>query len=160
MIGERSLTQLHMPTILYCDLDGVLHRWPCRADEMFDATCIARLEEVIRPYDVGIVITSTWRLEWPLARIRERMGILGRSVIGVTPEIDDPFLRHGRYHEVLRHREQHRPEGRWIAIDDELGRYPMDLDNLILTDPKIGFSEEDATRLSNLLTQGVSGSSP
>lgn len=145
-------TQFHMPIILYCDLDGVLHRWPCRAEEMFDVACIARLEEVIRPHNVGIVLTSTWRLEWPLAQIREQMGILGSRVLGVTPEIEDPFVRHGRYREVLQHRVQHAlPDSNWIAIDDELGRYPEDLENLILTDPRTGFAAGDAVKLARLL---------
>lgn len=70
--------------MVYCDLDGVLHRWPCGAGEMFDAGCIARLEEAIRPHTVEIVITSTWRLEWPLSLLREMMGVLGKYVVGTT----------------------------------------------------------------------------
>lgn len=141
-----------MRTLIYCDLDGVLHPWPCPLERMFDAGCIARLEEVLRPHGAGVVITSTWRLEWPLARIRERMGVLGPYVVGATPEIDDPFLRHGRYHEVLRHRERYVPPGsRWIAIDDEPGRYPGNLENVILTNPAVGFAEGDAARLRRLL---------
>lgn len=141
-----------MSTILYCDLDGVLHRWPCRAEEMFDVACIARLEEVIRPHDVGIVVTSSWRLEWPVARIRKRTGILGNRVLGVTPEIEDPFVRHGRCREVLQHRVQHAlADSNWIAIDDEPGRYPEDLGNLILTNPRTGFTAQDAAKLAHLL---------
>lgn len=70
----------------------------------------------------------------------------------VTPEIDDPFLRFGRYHEVLAHQESRKTEGsRWIAIDDEPGRYPGHLENLILTNPALGFAEGDAARLRRLL---------
>lgn len=163
LIGKRESPNLGdtsdpgMQTLLYCDLDGVLHRWPCPEAEMFHADCIARLATVIRPHDVGLVITSTWRLEWRLERIRERMGALGKYVVGVTPEIDDPFLRFGRYHEVLRHRqEQALAASPWVAIDDEAGRYPEDLRNLILTDPKTGFSEKDAVTLSCLLDQQIS----
>ncbi len=80
------------------------------------------------------------------------MGVLGKHVVGVTPEIDDPFLRHGRYREVLRHREQHRlQESRWIAIDDEPGRYPENLENLVLTDPRTGFTTANAVTLTRLL---------
>lgn len=141
-----------MPTIIYCDLDGVLHRWPCAADEMFDAGCIARLEATIQPHAVEIVITSTWRLEWSLPNIRDKMGILGRYVVGVTPEIDDPFLKFARHHEVLRYHGQHAPAvSRWIAIDDEAGRYPAGLQNLVLCDPRTGFEDKDAVKLTRLL---------
>jgi len=81
-------------------------------------------------------------------------GPLGDYVVGVTPEIDDPFVKHGRYHEVLRHREQCAlSESDWVAIDDEPGRYPNDLENLILTNPRAGFSVDDAALLACLLSQ-------
>ncbi len=54
---------MRMPVLIYCDLDGVLHRWPCPREEMFDAGCIARLEAVVRPHGIRLVIASTWRLE-------------------------------------------------------------------------------------------------
>jgi hypothetical protein len=139
-------------TLIYCDIDGVLHPWPCPPERMFDPVCIARLEGVLRPHAVDVVITSTWRLEWPLARLRERLGALGEYVVGVTPEIEDPFIRFGRYHEVLRHQEAYAPAGsHWVAIDDEPGRYPGGLENLILTNPRAGFAESDAARLRRLL---------
>lgn len=141
-----------MRTLIYCDIDGVLHHWPCPLEQMFDPVCTARLANAIQGHNVDIVITSTWRLEWPLKQLQSRLGPLGTTLVGVTPEIGDPFLKFRRYHEVLRHRERIAPTGsRWIAIDDEPGRYPDHLNNLILTDPRVGFSEEDALRLSRLL---------
>jgi hypothetical protein len=141
-----------MRTVIYCDIDGVLHRWPCSPDEMFDPACIARLENVIRPHDARAVITSTWRLEWSLEEIRGKLGLLGPYLIGVTPEIDDPFVKFARYREVLSHWEHYAPsDARWGTIDDESGRYPHLLDNLILTDPRAGFREGDALKLLHLL---------
>ena len=141
-----------MRAFIYCDIDGVLHPWPCSLGRMFDPVCITRLENVLRPHDAGVVITSTWRLEWPLDRIRAQLGVLQSYVIDVTPDIDDPFLRYGRYQEVLLHQERTvMKRSRWIAIDDEAGRYPGHLDNVILTNPATGFSETDAARLSFLL---------
>lgn len=118
---------------------------------MFDAGCTARLADVLRTNDAQLVITSTWRLSWSLEEIRRRLGILGSYLIGVTPEIDDPFVKHARYQEVLLHRKLNGlPSSHWIAIDDESGRYPA-LGNLILTNPRIGFSDADAVRLTRLL---------
>mgnify|MGYP001612018548 CR=1 FL=1 len=143
-----------MRILIYCDIDGVLHPWPCPSAQMFDISCFMRLVSAIAPYDAGIVVTSTWRIEWSLNQIRKRIGPLGDYVVGVTPEIDDPFIKHGRYHEVLRHREQYAlSESDWVAIDDEPGRYPNDLENLILTNPRVGFSEDDAALLTRLLSQ-------
>ena len=136
---------------VYCDIDGVLHRWPCPQEEMFDAGCIARLTNVLRMNDTQLIVTSTWRLSWPLKEIQQRLGTLGSYLIGVTPEIDDPFAMHARYQEVLLHQKlSGLPDSHWIAIDDESGRYPP-LDNIILTNPRIGFSDADAARLTRLL---------
>ncbi len=136
--------------LIYCDIDGVLHPWPCPPARMFDTGCIAGLAVAVEPYDVELVVTSTWRLEWLLEDIRAKLGVLGSRLVGATPEIEDPFVRHARYHEVLRHREQHALTP-WVAIDDEAGRYPADLDNLVLTDPRTGFSDNDAVALVYLL---------
>ena len=154
LIFDEPVMRTAHQTLIYCDFDGVLHRWPCPEDEMFDPVCIGRLAEAIKAHDVGLVVTSTWRLEWSLKKIQRRLGPLGACFVGVTPEINDPFLKFGRYHEVLRHSERNAPTcSRWIAIDDEPGRYPSHLDNLILADPRVGFSEEDAQRLSQWLGQ-------
>lgn len=118
---------------------------------MFDAGCIARLTDVLRTNDTQLIVTSTWRLSWSLEEIRVRLGTLGSYLIGVTPEIDDPFIMHARYQEVLLHRNLNGlPDSHWIAIDDESGRYPT-LGNIILTNPTIGFSDADAARLTHLL---------
>jgi hypothetical protein len=154
LILDESVMRTTQQTFIYCDLDGVIHRWPCPEDEMFDPDCIGHLAEAIKAHDVGLVVTSTWRLEWPLKLLQSRLGPLGTCLMGVTPEIDDPFLKFGRYYEVLQHLARSWPAGtRWVVIDDEPGRYPDYLDNLILTDPRVGFSEEDALRLSRWLGQ-------
>jgi hypothetical protein len=141
-----------MHALVYFDFDGVLHPWPCAANRMFDNACIARLTGAVAAYDVGLVITSAWRLEWPLDDIKTRLDTLARHVIGTTPEIDDPFARHVRYQEVMLHRARHALTSvPWIAIDDEAGRYPADLDNLLLTDARVGFSGKDAEALIGML---------
>lgn len=143
-----------MLTTIYCDIDGVLHPWPSPQDQMFDGACIARLAGVLVPHNIAIVTTSTWRLEWSIERIREKMGVLGKYLAGVTPDIDDPFVKYGRYHEVLQHQQQNGLTGsRWVAIDDEPGRYPDNLENLILTNPRTGFSDADTIILARLLKQ-------
>lgn len=60
---------------------------------MFDPVCIGYLAEAIKAHDVGLVVTSTWRLAWPLKKIQRRVGPLGACLVGVTPEIDDLFLQ-------------------------------------------------------------------
>lgn len=141
-----------MHTLIYCDIDGVLHRWPCKVEEMFNSVCIGLLDRTLRDRNVGIVITSTWRLEWPLETLTARLGPLGPRVVGVTPEIEDPFVHHTRYQEVLSHWNQQDPTpARWVAIDDEPGRYPTDLPNLILTNPATGLQRTDIAILEQLL---------
>jgi len=58
------MTPTQQPALIYCDLDGVLHHWPCTAEEMFDADCIARLEDAIRPYDVRICLSHCSNRKW------------------------------------------------------------------------------------------------
>jgi hypothetical protein len=68
----------------------------------FNPICIEHIEKAVKGFPVGIVISSTWREDCYLDEIRSLLGDqLGSLVIGKTPVIDDPFLKHVRYHEVL-----------------------------------------------------------
>lgn len=137
-------------TTLFLDFDGVIHPNVRRTP---DEQCLRALEAVVEEFpELKIVISSTWRETYGLKELSMFLGpILGDRVIGVTPVIDDPFLHHVRYHEVLSYLEanmlQHSP---WIAIDDTAGFYPSNAP-VVWTNPKNGFTPEDGKILRAML---------
>jgi len=98
-----------------------------------------------------IVITSTWRLDKPLATLIELLALLGTYVIGTTPELNEPFIKYIRQLEVEKYLSDHKKQHiTWIAIDDTKAFYRPDA-NLLLTDGTKGFTDSNITDLSNLI---------
>ncbi|WP_342133673.1 HAD domain-containing protein, partial [Hydrogenophaga sp. OTU3427] len=71
--------------ILFLDFDGVLH--PEFSHESRHFCCLPVLEQVVRQLqDCEVVISSTWRLDFPLDRLREKFSSdLAARVVGATP---------------------------------------------------------------------------
>ena len=81
--------QTHAMPTLFLDFDGVLHPEFCHESRHF--CCLPVLEEVVRQVpDCELVITSTWRLQQPFERLRERFSPdVATKVVGGTPKISD-----------------------------------------------------------------------
>lgn len=101
---------------------------------------IQALEAALDGYDAKIVISSTWRLDFPLPELREKLGEkLGARVIGVTPEINEPFLHSPRQAEVELYLAQDEVEQwPWLAIDDTRAFYKADT-AVVFTNSQTGF---------------------
>lgn len=137
-------------TILFLDFDGVIHPNVQRTP---DERCIMALEEVVSEFpELKIVISSSWRESNVLNKLAMFLGsVLGGRVIGVTPVIDDPFLHHVRYHEVLSYLKANEKQGNpWIAVDDSAGFYPSDAP-VVWTHSNRGFTSEDGEILRTML---------
>lgn len=128
---------------LFLDFDGVVH--PASANgRFFRDENIQALEAALDGYDAQIVISSTWRLDKPLNDIKTLLGPkLGEMVVGVTPEVDDPFLHSPRQAEVELYLAQDDVEPwPWVAIDDTPAFYREDAP-VVLTDSHAGFQLSD-----------------
>ena len=59
--------------ILFLDFDGVLHPEHCHESKHF--SCLPVFESVLSQVpDCKLVIASTWRLQIPVERLREKLG--------------------------------------------------------------------------------------
>ena len=67
---------------LFLDFDGVLHSISGYRDEPFCR--LPLLEEVLVDADVDIVISSSWRFQYSLEALKDRLGQLGPKVVATT----------------------------------------------------------------------------
>lgn len=133
--------------LIFLDFDGVLH--PRAGTDPFQVSCLTALARALEPFEARIVITSTWREEIPPEHLYQKLALLNKEVIGSTPIIDEPFLLHVRYHEVLLYHE-HLPSEPWLAIDDTPAFFPVTTP-VYLTDPLTGFTTKDISPLQQVI---------
>jgi hypothetical protein len=134
---------------VFLDFDGVLH--PRVGSTPFQESCMWSLAQALAPFDVKLVIASTWRETEPFVELANRLEPLGKPVVGMTPILDDPFIHYVRYLEV---REYLRLSGhhnaKWIGIDDTKGFYPSEAP-VYWTNPMLGFVDTDIVYLQERL---------
>jgi hypothetical protein len=140
-------------SILFLDFDGVLH--PVGASGMHFC-CLPLLEAMLREpshASVSIVISSTWRLAHPLARLRAFFSEDIRArIVGVTPALDDYDSEHER-HEEINAWLQKAAVQRWAALDDDIEGFPAHRrKNVVFTSPEVGLCETDLASLRRLFT--------
>lgn len=137
---------------IFLDFDGVTH--PVSGTPPFQTENLDALSSGLMDCpEARIVITSSWREEHNLYSLQSLLGRLGECVVGVTPVIDDPFLKNVRYHEVITFlNNTGNISAPWIAIDDTPPFYPEQC-NLLVTNPYTGFTYEDAITLKNFLNE-------
>ena len=131
--------------IIFLDFDGVLatpHSYmsaPSKSsDEYHDGLLInrnrvQRLETIYRKTRASIVLSTTWRLLFPIAKNTMWLRRLGLTapILGQTPNMSE----HTRGIEILSWLAKHAPDCQhWIAIDDDWDNMcPITDDHLIKT---------------------------
>lgn len=148
--------------ILFLDFDGVLHPEHCHESKHF--CCLPLLERAVRQVpECELVITSTWRLQYPLERLRQRFSAdVAARITGATPrfteltDVPDTLVGYEREAEcrawLWAHQVAHRP---WLAVDDRSWLYRPFCRSLFLVNGREGLtaiaSEQLAARLRQLL---------
>lgn len=135
--GKRLL----LDHVLFLDFDGVLHPEGCGPDMEF--CFMPQFGQVMQHVDpsgeVPIVISSMWRFNEPLDKLREFFpDRLRHQIVGVTPEIHRPLESIGtawdrdstlhakpagwergqRQREIEAWMQTYSPAGKWLALDD------------------------------------------
>ena len=112
--------------------------------------CMRALAAAVRDTLASIVLSSTWR---ETARGRRcvdaqlaRHGVPAAS--GCTPTFG---VGSARPHEILAWVERHRPTGGWVAVDDLGMGEALPEGHFVRTDPRRGFTLEDAARVRAML---------
>ena len=116
-----------MRQALFLDFDGVLH--PNLAAPHERMCLMPLLAETLADADIDIVISSSWRFEWPLGKLRGLFPpALRPRVVATTGPAH--IGRHARWHEIAAYRQT---EGiaHWRALDDARFEFPNPCDELI-----------------------------
>jgi len=135
--------------VLFLDFDGVLHPNRCAPTDCF--CLLSPLVEAVTPFDVDIVISSTWRFRWSLRRIKKLFpATLRRRVVGTTGE---PFPgTYARWKEIREYLRAH-PAADWRALDDFDFEFPGDCRELIHCDGDRGCQSAERKILAIWLAQ-------
>lgn len=146
-------------TVIFLDVDGVLHSTSAPFDAKFNQSCMQALVKIVRTTGADIVLSSSWRtVEESIGQVNTALSSYGlNAVIGCTP-----ILPVAREEEVCKWLDDHAGEvARWVAIDDiDLGRNVTISDgarrmqeHFVRTDPKTGLTEADASKAIALIAK-------
>lgn len=134
--------------IVFLDFDGVTHGIDNNISGMsnlFNDACIDALNDALLPYhNCQIVITSTWRLEYSLEELKQKLGVLGYKVIDATPDIPPKKMfnmKDTREVECRAWLEEYEINEPVIAIDDKAMMY--DTLPVYETQSSVGFCADD-----------------
>lgn len=140
-----------MSVILFLDFDGVLHSDNMNSPQ-FEFLPI--FEAFLRDNpNVGIVVSSSWRMDRPMAAIRSVFSSdVRHRVLAATPILPDGFADGGRWGEIILFMGENGLDGvPFVALDDDRRLFPEGCESLYLVDPT-GFTEIDARRLSAMIS--------
>ena len=152
-------------TILFLDFDGVLH--PVGGVPMkMRLARLPLLEALLREpalREVGIVISSTWRIAYTLAQLRSSFAPdMRERIVDRTPQLDTSLAQHARYAEISAWLARHPEVRHWVAVDDDVRGFPAGAHgNAVFTRADTGLTTRDIevlrTRLIPALAAGTAG---
>jgi hypothetical protein len=138
---------------LFLDFDGVLHPTLAQPSALFIHGL--RLAEVLRPYPVDIVVSSSWRFHFSkedyLAKLPAE---LSSQVIGATGNAH--VGKFARWHEIQQYVKKYRVAD-WRALDDSAFEFPLGCRELIACDGSIGVASAQLDLVSSWLRQASAG---
>ncbi|HEY5993649.1 MAG TPA: HAD domain-containing protein [Gallionellaceae bacterium] len=140
-----------MGRLIFLDFDGVLRR-ETSPPHSFDQDCVDNFESAIRQDAISkIVISSTWRLAFPLQELRSRFSPdVAARIVGKTPESleEETYERHAEIMAFLESKNIMAMP--WVAIDDNPDHFPKG-SPVIITDPQKGFDAACADKLVQMM---------
>lgn len=144
--------------ILFLDIDGVLH--PQYDGESTPADVVfchlPRFEAILRDYpDVDIVISSSWRYQFPLAQLKSHFSSdIAARIVDSTPQIAefDEYLPARREQEILAWLATAGREGvARVALDDATWQFQRYRDRVVACVSYIGLDDAAEIRLRAVL---------
>ncbi len=135
--------------ILFLDFDGVLHPNGCAPADCF--CLLPALADTITPFEIDIVISSSWRIHRSLGWMKKLFPhTLRKRIVGTT---GDPFPgTHSRWKEIRAYLSEH-PAPDWRALDDFDFEFPLNCPQLIHCDGARGCGSAELNQLATWLGQ-------
>lgn len=143
---------------LFLDFDGVTHPLHCHESKHF--SCLKGVEDVLRQVPpVDVVISSTWRLHYPLEVLKARFSAdIAERVVGVTPyqvsteAVPARFLSFPRHAECIAWMRANRQSyDVWLAIDDRPYLFEPFFSGVVVTDSRLGATGDALEKLRHEL---------
>ncbi|HEY4370690.1 MAG TPA: HAD domain-containing protein [Burkholderiales bacterium] len=150
------------PLILFLDFDGVLHpvggAEPRRRMEK-----LPLLETLLREpacADVGVVISSTWRVLYNTAQLRSGFSPDVREhIVDCTPELEEHHTPFRRHEEIAAWLDAHPQVRGWVALDDDVRGFPPQVySHAVFTQSAAGLTPRDVDLLRVRLGEARAGS--
>ena len=128
---------------LFLDFDGVLHPNLSAPEQRF--VRLPMLADALGESDVQIIVSSSWRFEWSLARLKSLFPEpIQTRVIGTTGPAH--IGRHARWNEINACCTQRRLTN-WRALDDAYFEFPDPCEQLIRCEGSRGIGQAECEAL-------------
>ncbi|MBX3646566.1 MAG: hypothetical protein KF853_16010 [Rhodocyclaceae bacterium] len=125
--------------LLFLDFDGVLH--PVDNCGRTNFCHLPLFEAVVREHaEIDIVISSSWRLTYSLAKLKKLFSpAVAERIIGTTGQSDGKL----RYVEIAQYLKQfYSLDTPWLALDDNHFGFPSHSINLVHCIGRTGLTQE------------------
>jgi len=141
--------------VLFLDIDGVLNSAyvieKCGRGDIIDRTMVERVNRIVDATDCKIVISSTWRLFYPLGVLSALLRVHGlRDVlIGKTPDLDRS--QYNRGDEIQAWLDTQPCVEKFVILDDDSDMSDV-INHLVQTTFKEGLKDEHVDRAIAMLS--------
>ena len=146
--------------ILFLDFDGVLHPvgGTLRQQRMEKLPLLESLLREPGLQQVGIVISSTWRLIHTPAQLRSMFAPdLRRRVLGCTPQLERHLSSQRRHEDITAWLRLHPGIRQWVALDDDFHGFPSTAHgHAVFTNGDTGLTTRDIDLLRTRLLEAAS----
>lgn len=141
--------------VLFLDFDGVLHPNGCTPTDYF--CLLPALADTITPFELDIVISSSWRFHKSLRFLKKLFPVtLRKRIVGTT---GDPFPgTQARWKEIRAYLREH--PAPWRALDDFDFEFPPNCSELIHCDGARGCQSAQSELIATWLSQAAAGTPP
>lgn len=128
--------------LLFLGFEGVTH--PVAHCKPFQSDCLYWLNKLLKRNPcIDVVLSSSLEEQYSSTEIKHKLGVaIGARVVGVTPKLNE-YTDNRILSEIQQYLKSTKQEERkWIGVDHCSSTYNEKLP-IVLTNPKVGFSEDD-----------------